>query len=111
MEAQLFHSSSDRAIDQGNEKPLPFSIRTKPMKQRGFHRNKTSIAHFSRSLFGNLVAYSDQVFLPIDIFPLQDLVLDVFPETIHSAECRRSPPLQEKESVRAPLLLPSLKAF
>src|SRR5580700_3318760 len=47
------------------------------MKQRGFHRNKTSIAHFSRSLFGNLVANSDQLFLPIDIFPLQDLVLGV----------------------------------
>ena len=80
MEAQLFHSSSDRAIDQGNEKPLRFPIRAKPMKQRGFHRNKTAIAHFSRSLFGNLVANSDQLFLPIDIFPLQDLVLGVFPD-------------------------------
>jgi len=50
------------------------------MKQRGFHRNKTSIAHFSRSLFGNLVANRDQLFLPIDIFPLQDLVLGVFPD-------------------------------
>src|SRR5215831_16971797 len=40
-------------------------------------------APFSRSLFDNLVANSDQMFLPIDIFPLQDLVLDVFPETIH----------------------------
>src|SRR6516165_11480120 len=80
VEAQLFHSSSDRAIDQGNEKPLLFSIRTKPMTQRGFHRNKTAIAHFSRSLFGNLVANSDQVFLPIDIFPLQDLVLGVYPD-------------------------------
>ena len=48
------------------------------MKQRGFHRNKTSIAHFSRSLFGNLVANSDQVFWPIEIFPLQHLVLGVF---------------------------------
>src|SRR5271166_3766298 len=48
------------------------------MKQRGFHRNKTSIAHFSRSLFGNFMANSDQSFLPINIFPLQDLVLGVF---------------------------------
>ena len=48
------------------------------MKQCGFHRNKTSITYFSRSLFGNLVANSDQFFLPIDIFPLQDLVLGVF---------------------------------
>ena len=36
------------------------------MKQGGFHGNQTSIAHFSRSLFGNLVANSDQLFLPID---------------------------------------------
>src|SRR5271165_5764909 len=48
------------------------------MKQGAFHRNKTSIANFSRSLFGNLVANSDQLFLPINIFPLQDLVLGVF---------------------------------
>jgi hypothetical protein len=48
------------------------------MKQRGFHWNKTSIAHFSRSLFGYLVANSDQLFLPIDIFPLQGLILGVF---------------------------------
>ena len=50
------------------------------MKQRGFHRNKTSIAHFSRSLFGNLVANRDQLLSPINIFPLQDLVLGVFPD-------------------------------
>ena len=50
------------------------------MKQHGFHRNKTAIAHFSRSLFGNLVANGDQVFSPIDIFPLQDLVLGVLPD-------------------------------
>src|SRR6516164_6154376 len=90
VDAQLFHSSSNRAIDQGNEKPLLFSIRTKPMTQRGFHRNKPSIAHFSRSLFGNLAAYSDQLFLPI--FPLQDLVLGRILLPIHSAERRRSPP-------------------
>ena len=56
------------------------------MKQRGFHRNKTSIAHFSRSLFGNLVANSDQLFLPINIFPLQDLVLGVFSDQFTAAE-------------------------
>ena len=50
------------------------------MKQRGFHRNKSSIAHFSRSLFGYLVANRDQAFLPIDIFPFQDLVLGVSPD-------------------------------
>jgi len=66
------------------------------MKQRGFHRNKTSIAHFSRSLFGNLVANSDQVFLPIDIFPLQDLVLGVFshqftpPNAGEARHCKKS---------------------
>ena len=48
------------------------------MKQCGFHWNKAPITHFPRSLFGNLVADSDQLFLPVDIFPPQDLVLGVF---------------------------------
>jgi hypothetical protein len=62
------------------------------MKQRGFHRNKTSIAHFSRSLSADLVANSDQLFLPINIFPLQDLVLGVFSQQFtppNASEARR----------------------
>jgi hypothetical protein len=46
------------------------------MKQCGFHWNKAPIAHFARSLFGNLLADSDQLFLPIDIFPPQDLATE-----------------------------------
>jgi hypothetical protein len=56
------------------------------MKQRGFHRNKTAIAHFSRSLFGNLVANSDQVFLPVYIFPPQNLVLGLFSDQFTATE-------------------------
>jgi hypothetical protein len=48
------------------------------MKQCRFHGNKTSIAHFSRSLFGNLVANSDQSLLPANIFPAQGLAPGVF---------------------------------
>ena len=51
------------------------------------------------------MANSDQVFLPIDIFPLQDLVLDVFPEPIHSGEAHPgsdlSPLSQKGETVRS----------
>jgi hypothetical protein len=47
------------------------------MKQCGFHWNKAPITHFPRSLFGNLMADSDQLFLPVDIFPPQDLILGV----------------------------------
>ena len=49
------------AIDQRNEEPLLVPKRTQPMKQRGFHRNKTSITHFSRSLFGNLIVVRHDV--------------------------------------------------
>ena len=35
------------------------------MKQCGFHWNKAPITHFPRSLFGNLVADSNQLFLPV----------------------------------------------
>ena len=56
------------------------------MKQCGFHWNKAPITHFPRSLFGNLVADSDQLFLPVDIFPPQDLVLGVFSDQFTAAE-------------------------
>src|SRR3984957_11384467 len=56
------------------------------MKQCGFHWNKAPITHFPRSLFGNLVADSDQLFLPVDIFPPQNLVLDVFSDQFTAAE-------------------------
>jgi len=56
------------------------------MKQCGFHWNKASITHFPRSLFGNLVSDSDQLFLPVDIFPPQDLVLGVFSDQFTAAE-------------------------
>ena len=67
------------------------------MKQCGLHWNKAPITHFARSLFGNLVADSNQLFLPVDIFPPQDLVLGVFSDqftapkrpTPASARCRR----------------------
>ena len=76
-QAQLFHSPSNCAINHGNKKSFFFPIRAKPMKQCGFHWNKAPITHFARSLFGNLVADSDQLFLPVDIFPPRDLVLGV----------------------------------
>jgi len=37
------------------------------MKQCGFHWNRAPITQFARSLFGNLVADSDQLFLPVEI--------------------------------------------
>jgi hypothetical protein len=37
-------------------------------------------------LFGNLVADSDQLFLPVDIFPPQDLVPGVFSDQFTAAE-------------------------
>ena len=56
------------------------------MKQCGFHWNKAPITHFPRTLFGNLVADSDQLFLPVDIFQSQDLVLGVFSDQFAAAE-------------------------
>jgi hypothetical protein len=70
------------------------------MKQCRFHWNKTSIAHFSRSLFDNLVANSDQSLLPANIFPPQDLVPNVFsdqfaaPDTGKSAIARKGDQLR-----------------
>ena len=56
------------------------------MKQCGFHWNKAPITRFPRSLFGNLVADGDQLFLPVDIFPPQDLVLGVFSDQFTASE-------------------------
>ena len=56
------------------------------MKQCGFHWNKAPITHFARSLFGNLVADSDKLFLPADIFPPKDLVLGVFSDQFTAPE-------------------------
>jgi len=41
------------------------------MNQCGFHWDKAPITHFSRSLFSNLAADGDQLFLPVYIFPPQ----------------------------------------
>ena len=75
-----------KTINHGNKKSFFFPIRAKPMKQCGFHWNKAPIAHFPRSLFGNLVADSDRLFLPVDIFPPQDLALGVFSDQCTAAE-------------------------
>ena len=56
------------------------------MKQCGFHWNKAPITRFPRSLFGDLVADSDQLLLPVDIFPPQDLVLGVFSDQFTAPE-------------------------
>jgi len=56
------------------------------MNQRGFHWNKAPITHFPRNLFSNLVADGDQLFLPVYIFPPQDLVLGVFSDQFTAPE-------------------------
>ena len=56
------------------------------MNQCGFHWNNAPITHFPRSLFSNLVADGDQLFLPVYIFPPQDLVLGVFSDQFTAPE-------------------------
>ena len=70
------------------------------MKQCGFHWNEAPIAHFPRSLFGNLVADSDELLLPVDILPSQDLVLGVFPDQFAAPDAGETRRRKERDQFR-----------
>src|SRR5208337_1506852 len=75
-------------------------MRAKPMKQCSFHWNKAPITHFARSLFGNLVADSDQLFLPVDIFPPQDLVRGIFSDQFTAPEAGETRHSKKRDQFR-----------